>query len=339
MSTNMIAVHLPDGSIREVPSGTTPLDIANSISPRLAAASVAARITPIAATVAQSPEGKPEAHEDVGEASMYAAEDAAAPRLVDLSAPLASDIKLELVTEKDPDALKVLRHSAAHVLATAVLELFPETKLGHGPATDSGFFYDFYREKPFTPEDLAAIETKMAEVVARDELFVREYEPREKALEEFAKDGDFMKTHFVTKFTAPGSEVSFYRNGTFIDFCRGPHVPSTGRVKAFKVGPLAGAYWLGDEKNPATAARLRHRLLLAKRSRCPLRAPGRSRAPRSSRPRQATRPLQHPGARRRRPYLLASQGRNHSQGHGRLDARRVPAPRLQHGLHTARDAP
>ena len=181
---------------------------------------------------------------------MYAAEDAAAPRLVDLSAPLTADTSLELVTEKDPDALKVLRHSAAHVLATAVLELFPETKLGHGPATDSGFFYDFYREKPFTPEDLAAIETKMAEVVARDEQFIREFEPREQALAEFDSDGDFMKTHFVTRFTAPGYEVSFYRNGKFVDFCRGPHVPSTGRVKAFKVDPLAGAYWLGDEKNP-----------------------------------------------------------------------------------------
>jgi threonyl-tRNA synthetase len=247
MSTNMIAVHLPDGSIREVPSGTTPLDVANSISPRLAAASVAARITPVSvatdAIQSSAPDGQ-------SEAAMYAAEDSAAPRLVDLSAPLTSDIKLELVTEKDPDALKVLRHSAAHVLATAVLELFPETKLGHGPATDSGFFYDFYRAQPFTPEDLAAIGAKMAEVVARNEPFVREYEPREKALEEFERDGDFMKTHFVTKFTAPGSEVSFYRNGKFVDFCRGPHAPSTGRVKAFKVGPLAGAYWLGDEKNP-----------------------------------------------------------------------------------------
>ena len=112
---------------------------------------------------------------------MYAAEDAAAPRLVDLSTPLTADTRLELVKENDPDALKVVRHSAAHVMATAVLELFPETKLGHGPATDSGFFYDFYREKPFTPEDLAAIEAKMAEVVARDEPFVREFEPREKS--------------------------------------------------------------------------------------------------------------------------------------------------------------
>ena len=254
MSTNTIAIHLPDGSIREVPSGTTPLDVANSISPRLAAASIAARLTPIATDSA--PDGQSEGksdgqgHDGQSEAAMYAAEDAAAPRLVDLSAPLTANVKLELVKENDPDAVKILRHSAAHVLATAVLELFPETKLGHGPATDSGFFYDFYREKPFTPEDLAAIETKMAEVVARNEPFVREYEPREKALAEFEKDGDFMKTHFVTKFTAPGAEVSFYRNGKFIDFCRGPHLPSTGRVKAFKVTTLAGAYWLGDEKNP-----------------------------------------------------------------------------------------
>ena len=245
MSTQSIAIHLPDGSIREVPAGTTPLEIANDISPRLAAASVVARVTPVNATVLKTATAEGET-----EAAMYTAEDASAPRLVDLSTPLKEDTNLELVKESDPEALKVVRHSAAHVLATAVLELFPETKLGHGPATDSGFFYDFYREKPFTPEDLAAIEKKMAEVVARDEKFVREYEPREQALAEFNKDGDFMKTHFVTKFTEPGSQVSFYRNGKFVDFCRGPHVPSTGRVKAVKVTSLAGAYWLGDEKNP-----------------------------------------------------------------------------------------
>jgi len=254
MSTNTIAIHLPDGSIREVPSGTTPLDIANSISPRLAAASIAARITPVsvATNADQTSAGnsKPEGSEDSAEAAMYAAEDAAVPRLVDLSAPLTANVKLELLKENDPDAIKILRHSAAHVLATAVLELFPDTKLGHGPATDSGFFYDFYREKPFTPEDLAAIDSKMAEVVARNDAFTREFAPREEALVAFEKDGDFMKTHFVTKFTEPGSQVSFYRNGKFIDFCRGPHVPSTGRVKAFKVTNLAGAYWLGDEKNP-----------------------------------------------------------------------------------------
>ncbi len=245
MSTHNIAVHLPDGSIREVPAGTTPFDIANSISPRLAAASVVARLTPVVIDAKAKTAAAIES-----EAAMYAAEDASAARLVDLATPLNADTKLELIKESDPEALKVVRHSAAHVLATAVLELFPETKLGHGPATDSGFFYDFYRDKPFTPEDLAAIEKKMAEVVARDEKFVREYEPREQALAEFEKDGDFMKTHFVTKFTEPGSQVSFYRNGKFVDFCRGPHVPSTGRVKAVKVTSIAGAYWLGDEKNP-----------------------------------------------------------------------------------------
>ena len=245
MSTQNIAIHLPDGSVREVPVGTTPLDIANSISPRLAAASIVARLTPVNATATEKATG-----EGGSEAAMYAAENASAPRLVDLSTPLKEDAKVELVTEKDPDALKVVRHSAAHVLATAVLELFPETKLGHGPATETGFFYDFYREKPFTPDDIAAIEKKMGEVVSRDEKFVREYEPREQALAEFEKDGDFMKTHFVTKFTEPGSQVSFYRNGSFVDFCRGPHVPSTGRVKAVKVMNTSGAYWLGSEKNP-----------------------------------------------------------------------------------------
>ena len=245
MSKQNITIHLPDGSVREVPAGTTPLQIANDISPRLAAASVVARLTPVNAANHENTAGESET-----EAAMYAAEDALAPRLVDLSTPLESDTKLELLKESDPEALKVVRHSAAHVLATAVLELFPETKLGHGPATDSGFFYDFYREKPFTPEDLAAIESKMAEVVARNEPFVREYEPRERALAEFNKDGDFMKTHFVTKFTEPGAQVSFYRNGKFVDFCRGPHVPSTGRVKAVKVMSISGAYWLGNEKNP-----------------------------------------------------------------------------------------
>ncbi len=246
MSMQTIAVTLPDGAVREVPSGTTPLEIANSISPRLAAICVVARLTPVTGTAAKADSGE----EASAEAAMYSAEDAAAPRLVDLTTPLTADTRLELVTEKDPEALKVVRHSAAHVLATAVLEHYPETKLGHGPATDAGFFYDFYREKPFTPEDLAAIETKMAEVIARDDQFVHEHEPREEALAEFERDGDFMKTHFVTKFTVPGDEVSFYRNGKFLDFCRGPHLPSTGRVKAVKITNLAGAYWLGDEKNP-----------------------------------------------------------------------------------------
>src|ERR1700760_4360686 len=134
MSKSTIAIHLPDGAIREVPAGTTPLEIANSISPRLAAASVVARITPLT-TDAPATDVK---DSESGEAAMYAAEDKSAPRLVDLASPLAEDAKLELVTERDADALKVVRHSAAHVMATAVLELFPDTKLGHGPATDAG---------------------------------------------------------------------------------------------------------------------------------------------------------------------------------------------------------
>jgi threonyl-tRNA synthetase len=245
MSTQTIAIHLPDGSVRHVPAGTTPLEIANGISPRLAQAAVVARLAPVdrAEAAAGAAEGQ-------SESAMYAAQSEGASRLVDLSTPLTQDTRLQIVTEKDPDALKVVRHSAAHVLATAVLELFPETKLGHGPATDSGFFYDFYREKPFTPEDLGEIEERMLEVVDRDEPFIHEFAPREKSLKGFEHEGDFMKAHFVSKFTQPGEEVSFYRNGHFVDFCRGPHVPSTGRVRAVKVMSISGAYWLGNEKNP-----------------------------------------------------------------------------------------
>jgi threonyl-tRNA synthetase len=241
----LIQVKLPDGSERTVPSGTTPYDVAYSISPRLAAAAIAAKIQPLNAV---APARKnDDAH---SEAAMYAAENASAERTVDLSLPLEESVSLRLLTEKDEESLHVVRHSAAHVMATAVLELFPETKLGHGPATDSGFFYDFYRPTPFTPEDLKRIEEKMSEVVARDEKFQREWQPREEGMARFKADNDFMKMHFIERFTQPGEKISLYRNGAFIDFCRGPHVPSTSRVKAFKVLTLAGAYWLGDEKNP-----------------------------------------------------------------------------------------
>jgi threonyl-tRNA synthetase len=240
----MIRVQLPDGSVREVAQGTTPYDVAMSISPRLAAAVVVARVRPLGLETIESDANDVEG----AEAAMYAA-GASGERLVDLTAPLTEDVQLELLKENDEAALKVVRHSAAHVMATAILELFPETKLGHGPATDAGFFYDVYRETPFSDADLAAIEARMAEVVARDEKFVREEEPREKGLEDYAKQGEFMKVHFIEKFTKPGEEISLYKNGGFTDFCRGPHVPSTGRVKAFKVMSVAGAYWLGDEKN------------------------------------------------------------------------------------------
>ena len=243
MSEQIIKIQLPDGSVREVPRGTTALDVATSISPRLAAAVVVARIRPLTAVAAGTA-----ASDETSEAAMYGGTDSG-ERLVDLTAPLTEDVALELLKENDEAALTVVRHSAAHVMATAILELFPETKLGHGPATDSGFFYDVYRETPFSEEDLAAIEARMADVVARDETFIREVESREMGLKDYVEHGDFMKVHFIEKFTQPGDEISLYRNGKFVDFCRGPHVPSTGRVKAFKVTSVAGAYWLGDEKN------------------------------------------------------------------------------------------
>ena len=262
VATAMIRVQLPDGSVREVARGTTPLEIATAISPRLAAVVVVAKVRPLAGLDINQSEGgvddAPPVVEDkrvdatdagTAEAMYDAALDPAAERIVDLSAPLEEDVELWLLKEGDEASLKVLRHSAAHVMATALLELFPETKLGHGPATEQGFFYDVYRETPFSEADLAAIEAKMAEVVARDERFVREHEAREVALHEYAEDGEFMKVHFIERFTEPGDEVSLYRNGEFVDFCRGPHVPSTGRVKAFKITSVAGAYWLGDEKN------------------------------------------------------------------------------------------
>src|SRR5258708_23923756 len=216
-----------------------------SISPRRAAAVVVARIRPLA-TVATN---GAQTSDDTSEAAMYGGTEAG-ERLVDLSAPLTEDVALELLKENDEAALKVVRHSAAHVMATAILELFPETKLGHGPATDSGFFYDVYRETPFSDEDLAAIEARMAEVVARDEKFLREVESREMGLKDYAEHGDFMKVHFIEKFTRPGEEISLYRNGGFVDFCRGPHVPSTGRGKGFKGTAVAGGYWLGGGKEP-----------------------------------------------------------------------------------------
>ncbi len=243
---NTIQVTLPDGSKKEVPKGATPLDVARSISPRLADAALVAKIKPAGAS---APAAEPPA-DAKSPASMHAAPSKDGWQFADLTKPLEQDVELRLMTDRDQEALEVYRHSSAHVLATAVLELFPETKLGHGPPTDSGFFYDFYRPTPFTPEDLEKIEKRMQEVVARDEKFEREYIPRDEGLQRFKSEGDFMKVHFIEQFTKPGEPISTYRNGKFVDFCRGPHVPSTGRIKAFKLTSIAGAYWLGDEKNP-----------------------------------------------------------------------------------------
>jgi threonyl-tRNA synthetase len=212
-----IHIKLPDGSEKEVPQGTTALDIAKSISPRLAEAAIVAKTN--------------------GD-------------LIDLTRPLEKDTDLRILTEKDPESLMVYRHSSAHLLAAAVLELFPETKLGHGPATETGFFYDFYRPTPFTPEDLQKLEAKMQELVEQNIPYAREFRPREEGLAEFKQDGDFMKCHFIEQFTKPDEKISIYRTGKFLDFCRGPHIPSTGKIKAFKLLNVAGAYWLGDEKNP-----------------------------------------------------------------------------------------
>jgi threonyl-tRNA synthetase len=212
-----IHIKLPDGDDKEFPKGTTALDVAKSISPRLADAALVAKTN--------------------GD-------------LIDLTRPLEKDTDLRILTEKDPEALEVYRHSSAHLLAAAVLELFPETKLGHGPATENGFFYDFYRPTPFTPEDLEKIEKKMQELAQQNIPYAREFLPRQEGLDKFKGEGDFMKCHFVEQFTKPDEKISIYKTGKFLDFCRGPHIPSTGRIKAFKLLNIAGAYWLGDEKNP-----------------------------------------------------------------------------------------
>ena len=185
----------------------------------------------------------------------------------------------------------------------------------------TGFFYDVYRETPFTEDDLAAIEERMAEVVARDEKFVREEEPREKGLADYEQQGEFMKVHFIERFTQPGEEISLYRNGGFTDFCRGPHVPSTGRVKAFKVMSIAGAYWLGDEKNQQLQRIYGTAFFNDEGAGRALQAAGRDQGARPSRAGQAARSVFDPGGGGRGADLLASEGRADPQDDGRLDAR------------------
>ncbi len=242
MSDN-IHIKLPDGGDKEMPKGTTALDVAKSISPRLADAAIVAKAKPL------SRNGQ-ESAADLSDKSVRPTQADSNGDLIDLTRPLDNDTELRILTEKDPEALGVYRHSSAHLLAAAVLELFPETKLGHGPATESGFFYDFYRETPFTPEDLEKIEKKMQELVQQNLPYAREFLPRDEGLQRFKSEGDFMKCHFIEQFTRPDEKISIYKTGKFLDFCRGPHIPSTGKIKAFKLLNIAGAYWLGDEKNP-----------------------------------------------------------------------------------------
>ncbi len=217
-----IHIPLPDGSVKDVPKGTTPADVARSISPRLAEAALVARVS-------QPNNGEGE--------------------LIDLRRPLEHDVKLQILTEKDSDSLFVFRHSAAHLLAAAVMELFPNVKLGIGPPIDTGFFYEFLREDPFTQEDLAKIEKKMHELAAQDLPNERKLIPKPEALDLYKKSNQIFKCELVEeKATEP--MVSFYTTGKFIDFCRGPHIPSTKRIQAFKLMNVAGAYWKGQEGNP-----------------------------------------------------------------------------------------
>ncbi|HEX8362275.1 MAG TPA: threonine--tRNA ligase [Longimicrobium sp.] len=207
-----VKVSLPDGSVREVPRGAPVRAVAEAIGPRLARAAIAAKVD--------------------GE-------------VVDLVRPLDADASVQILTEKDPDALGVLRHSAAHILATAVRRVRPEAAIGFGPAIDTGFYYDFQVDPPFTPEELELIEGEMAKVATADDAFERREVSRAEARELFADDP--LKLERLEEL-GEDETISVYRNGPFLDLCRGPHVPSTGRLKHFKLLNTAGAYWRGDEK-------------------------------------------------------------------------------------------
>ena len=210
-----IQVTLPDGSRQEYPAGSTPLDVAKAISPRLADAALVARVN--------------------GD-------------LFDLTRPLDGDATVEILTSKNPEALEVYRHSTAHLLAAAVLELYPETKLGIGPPTEAGFFYDFQRETPFTPEDLDKLEAKMWEIQKRNLPYERKLTPKEEGLAKYREMGEDMKCELIDE-KADSIFTEYTLGPNFIDFCRGPHVPTTAKLKAFKLLSIAGAYWKGDEKN------------------------------------------------------------------------------------------
>jgi threonyl-tRNA synthetase len=208
-----IEITLPDGSKQSVAAETRPIDIAMSIGPRLADAAIVAKVN--------------------GE--MY-----------DLTRPIEKDASLQILTTKDPESLEVYRHSTAHLLAAAVLELYPDTKLGIGPPIDTGFYYDFDRATPFTPDDLEKIEKKMWEIQSRNLPYERVYTTKEEGLRKYADA--WMKVELISE--RAGEVFSEYTLGpNFIDFCRGPHVPSTAKIKAFKLLSIAGAYWKGDEHN------------------------------------------------------------------------------------------
>ncbi|MGH9399598.1 MAG: threonine--tRNA ligase [Thermoanaerobaculia bacterium] len=211
----MVTVTLPDTTTRQVPKGTTLSAIAASIGPRLAQAALAGKID---------------------------------GRVVDLSRPVDHDASVEIVTPRSPEALEVYRHSTAHLTANAVKRLFPEVQIGIGPAIENGYYYDFNPKRPFTPEDLAAIEAEMKKIVAEDNPVERLEMSKEEAVKIFEAQNDTLKVEIIRGI--PDERVSCYRQKDFIDLCRGPHVPSTGTLGVFKLTHTAGAYWKGDEKNP-----------------------------------------------------------------------------------------
>ncbi|MDH5188180.1 MAG: threonine--tRNA ligase [Rhodospirillaceae bacterium] len=212
----MISLTLPDGSKRTFDAPVTGLDVAADIGPGLAKAALAVRVD--------------------GE-------------MRDLSFLIEKDSAFSVVTSKDEDALDLIRHDAAHIMAEAVQELYPDVQVTIGPSIENGFYYDFARSDPFTPDDLVVIEKRMHEIVKRDEKIVRSVRPRDEAIEFFKDKGEHYKAQLIESIPA-GEDVSLYSQGDFIDLCRGPHLPSTGRLgKAFKLTKLAGAYWRGDSKN------------------------------------------------------------------------------------------
>ena len=210
-----ITVRLPDDSVRQLPDGATGAQLAESIGPRLAEAALAVRV-----------EGKAR----------------------DLKAPLVDGEKVAIVTAKDAEGLDLLRHSTAHLLAHAVKRLHPSAKVGIGPVIEDGFYYDFQVERPFTAEDLPAIEAEMRKIVAEGMEVSREEMPRDAAVALFRGEGEHLKAEIVESIPQ-GETITGYRQGDFYDLCRGPHVPNTGKLKAFKLLSVAGAYWRGDEKN------------------------------------------------------------------------------------------
>ena len=216
---SQITVTLPDGSQKQMDAGAPVLAVARGISPRLADAALAAKVD---------------------------------EQLVDLTYPLTRDARVQIVTNKSPEALHLYRHSTAHLMAAAVTTLFPGAQCGIGPAIDEGFFYDFVVDRPFVPEDLERIEAKMRELAGQDLIFERQMWPRQEAIDFFTTRGEPLKVQLIEEKTAGQADVSCYTikdRDTFVDFCVGPHVPSTSRLKAFKLLNTSNAYWKGDAKN------------------------------------------------------------------------------------------